>query len=396
MRVCFITNSPHLGGAERVLLETLDVLKGREVECRVLLPRPGVLSSELTRIGVEHAFLDGGSWVSWSDPSAWDRIKATLKITGRLFTAIRKIRQWRCDAIYSNTITVCNGSIIARVLNLPHIWHLHEFGREDHGIFYKFGENFSNRTIGRLSSACIVVSQALAAKYGKYIDRSKLCVIYPSMHLAPYAASDSSADQSLVPPKASRFRLVIVGGLVEGKGQAEAVRGLAHLVKADVDAELLIVGESFPAYARKLERVVSENGLAERVHFIGKVDNPRPFFQSADLVLVCSRSEAFGRVTIEAMLAGTPIVGANCGATPELIQDGLRGFLYKSGDPADLAQKIIFLKQHPEVRQRLSENARHWAEGLFTRERYADQVAALISSVARTPSSPSGSVLLST
>lgn len=385
MKVCFISNATQLGGAERVLLETIDVLMERGVECRVLLGGDGELAHELGEAGVPYAFLDGGSWVTWERPSPWNRAKAVAKIAGRLLPAARTIRSWRCDAIYSNSLTVCGGAVVARLLNLPHIWHLHEFGKE-FGVFYKFGEGFSNRSIGRLSTACILVSNALAAKYGQFIAPSKLRVVYPSVHRGLSPSECSVAQSALAPAVAGRFRLVIVGGLVEGKGQEDAVRALGHLVRDGVDAELLMVGESYPAFRGTLEEIARSNALSGRVAFVGRVRDASPFIRAADVVLVCSRAEAFGRVTIEAMLAGKAVVGAAVGATAELVQDGFNGLLYKCCDASDLAAKVRFLVDHPDIAQRLGENGKRWAASRFTRERYGEELMDVLSSVVRSPS----------
>jgi glycosyltransferase involved in cell wall biosynthesis len=328
--------------------------------------------------------LDGGSWVTWHKPSPWDRAKAALKITGRLLPAARTIRGWGCDAVYSNSLTVCSGALVARLLDLPHIWHLHEFGKEDHGVFYKFGEGFSNRSIGKLSSTCIVVSKAMAVKYGRSIPSSKLNPIYPSMHrgLIP---GDSVTGDPAPPPATGRFRLVVVGGIVEGKGQAVAVRALAHLVQQNIDAELFIVGEGYLPYLNTVEEIIRATATGERVHLVGRVRDAAPFLRSADLVLVCSRSEAFGRVTIEAMFAGKPVVGAAAGATIELIQDGVNGLHYRCGDAADLASKIQFLKDHPALLRKLGENGRRWTASHFTKERYGEELMAVIRSVVPVP-----------
>lgn len=379
MRVCFMTNASELGGAERVLLETVDAVKDRGVECRVILPRQGELSREFDKLRVPYALLDGGSWVSWREPSFWARGKAAAKIAYRLLPAIHVIRRWSCDAVYSNALTVCGGALAAQTLNLPHIWHLHEFGKEDHGLFYKFGENVSNRAIGRMSSTCIVVSNALAAKYRGFVAPSKLKVLYPSMHWD--RKNEPSGVQAMPAPAPSgRLRLVIVGGLVEGKRQEDAVVALDHLRRDCVDAELSIVGEGYPPYRNTIMSVVQSRSLQDRVQLIGRVPDATPFIRSADIVLVCSKSEAFGRTTIEAMLAGKPVVGAAAGATMELVQNGFSGLLYTCGDAVDLAAKIRLLSEHPTLRIQCGENGRRWARVRFTKERYGEELMSLLSS----------------
>ena len=81
------------------------------------------------------------------------------------------------------------------------------------------------------------------------------------------------------------------------------------------------------------------------------------------------------------MLAGKPIVGTASGATVELIQDGVTGLLYDSGNHDELADKIQYLYENPEERLRLGAAARIWVADRFTQERYAKEVFDLLSEV---------------
>jgi glycosyltransferase involved in cell wall biosynthesis len=99
---------------------------------------------------------------------------------------------------------------------------------------------------------------------------------------------------------------------------------------------------------------------------------------SSDIVLVCSRSEAFGRVTIEGMFSGRPVIGARSAATAELIKDGVNGLLYDPGNPGDLAEKIKRLQECPGLGERLGHEARAWVRRYFTIDRYADELFAVL------------------
>lgn len=373
MRVCLIASCPILGGAERVLLETIDVLRDRGVECRVIVPGEGPLAREIAALQIPYCVLDGSFWISWAKPSVWERVKGALRIATTVVRACRQIRAWKCDVVYTNTLSTPYGAIAARLLNLPHIWHLHEFGREDHGVYYLFGEGFSNRVLGRMSKVCLVVSNALARKYGRSIGNSKLRTVYPSMHRAHNGFAGGRTTGEVAGTK--RFRIAIVGSVVEGKGQRDAIEAVSHLVHGGIDAELIIVGEGDPAYERELKGLIAQYGLESRVSFTGRVANASEYVEVADAVAVCSRSEGFGRVTIEAMFAGKPVVGADSGATPELVRDGYNGYLYRCHQSVDLAAKLKLLYENPKMLRELGSNGRNWASGYFTKERYSTEIA---------------------
>ena len=176
---------------------------------------------------------------------------------------------------------------------------------------------------------------------------------------------------------------MVIGGLVEGKGQLDAVRAVGLLSQQGIDVELTLVGEEFPSYGGRVQEMIASNGLADRVRLVGRVKDASSFLRNADVVLVCSRSEAFGRVTIEAMLAGKAVVGACSGATAELIRDGATGLLYKCSDPMDLAVKVRFLLEHPARLREIARNGQNWAINYFTKERYANAILEVLSSVKR-------------
>ncbi len=85
-------------------------------------------------------------------------------------------------------------------------------------------------------------------------------------------------------------------------------------------------------------------------------DDPTP----SHVALMCSHSEAFGRVTVEAIKFGLPVIGANSDGTRELIREGWNGLLYPRGQLAELADRIDRLYWDQELRARLGENGREW------------------------------------
>jgi glycosyltransferase involved in cell wall biosynthesis len=384
MRVCFVAHSGKNGGAERVLLETIEIIRNAGVDCRVLLPEPGDLEEELQKLGTPYSVISYPHWMRRGPASILDRTRVALATVLNSLILAWRIRSLKCDVVYTNTVTVCVGAIAAWLNGIPHIWHLHEFGMEDQGLSFFFGERYSLGLVNRLSARCICVSRILAGKYERFIDPSKITVIYPSMHLALDRESKNINGKTVLPTRNGRFRCVIAGALMEGKGQAESVLAFAVLKKAGVNAELFILGEGLPDYRRDLEELVALNGVNEIVHFLGNVRNAMPVMREADAVLVCSKSEAFGRVTIEAMLAGRPVIGARSGATQELITDGVNGLLYTLGDPSDLAAVIKRLSEHPKVAVTLTKNARSWAQSHFSEYRYSKEILSVFRSLGTT------------
>jgi glycosyltransferase involved in cell wall biosynthesis len=373
MRVCFISHTSAKGGAERALLELVDGLKERGVECYVILPGDGPLADEMRKRAVAFSTLPYKHWMGKNSP-IWKRIGRTVLNFAMAIPIAVSIRRWKCDVVYSNTITVCVGALAARLLGLPHVWHIHEFGYEDHGLVFDLGQRFSLWLMDRLSSVCVVNSNAVRQKYEQHIAPSKIKMFYYSVSI-PQCVIKKDAERI---QEDVAIRCVIVGRLTEGKGQEDAIRAVAKLVRGGIKAELLIVGRGNPKYRQHLNELVAENKLESHVKFVGYAENPLPFMQRAHVVLMCSRCEAFGRVSVEAMKLGKPVIGTRAGGTVELISDGFNGLLYTPGDHSDLAEKIRYLYEHPNAARLMGENGRQWATEQFTNDHYAGEVLVIL------------------
>ena len=158
---------------------------------------------------------------------------------------------------------------------------------------------------------------------------------------------------------------------------------MATLVNLGLDIELVIVGDGLPKNERCLKHLVKVKGIEANVRFTGYVSDPTPIINTADALLVCSTNEAFGRVTVEGMLAGKPVIGARSGATGELIEEGVNGLLYAPGDDKDLAEKIRYLVENSDAKTQLGSNGRAWSTSTFRREDYGNRVLHLLNEVER-------------
>jgi glycosyltransferase involved in cell wall biosynthesis len=369
LKICFISHSARLGGAELVLLETIEILQESGVLCAAVLPSPGPLLLELEKLQVPVLVTPYALWVSQHQLPLRRRARSLMNIAAKSLLIAWRTRRWGCDIIYSNTSTVSVGALAAALLGLPHVWHVHELASKM-GLRFVFGQKWSDRAMDKLSSLIIASSQAVAGEMSGSLHAAP-CVIYPSLHRAL-----RQGDSPLAP--ADKYRCVISGAICENKGQEDAVLAMAELKRRQVQAELLVMGTGDGIYAERLARLVRENQLGDCVTFLGQLEDPWSQLRSADVVLVCSRAEGFGRATAESMLAGKPVIGAGNSATAELIQDGCNGLLYRTGDSADLAGKIDYLYRHPEVAQRMAQSGQAWAGRIFNRERYRDQVLPLL------------------
>lgn len=167
----------------------------------------------------------------------------------------------------------------------------------------------------------------------------------------------------------------IVGGLPMGLeerdkvivcvGRFDATKGQDVLVRA-----ISLCGDRLPGFRvdflgkgptlDTIKRLADHLGVGNKCRFVGEVSHAEVLkaMAKASIVVVPSRSEAFGLVNIEAMSVATPIVASRAGGIPEIIRHGVEGLLVDPDSPRALSDEILFLLENPDMRLRLGANAR--------------------------------------
>jgi glycosyltransferase involved in cell wall biosynthesis len=360
VRVLFVSHSADLGGAEVTLAEGVRGLTQRGVEAHVALPESGPLEQRLSgAASVSVAPEPWPWWLSSDRPRAWPEL---LRCSRSAVRHLReRIRDVRPDVVLTNTSTFPQGALAARLERVPHVWHVHEFGREDLGLRSVFGDGLGLRLVGVLSTHVIACSQAVAEKLTRQVPSAKVRLVY--------GAVDVTEPATAAPP-APPLRLLTIGRLHPAKGLEDAIRATAVLAERGLDLELHVVGGGPRSpYRPALERLASESCGGDRVRFQLHTPTPATELARSHVFLMTSRAEAFGRVTIEAMKAGRPVVAAGSAGSLELVRDGWNGLLYRAGDADDLASRINRLYEDPALRDVLGSQALEWAQERFGLER---------------------------
>ncbi len=371
MRVAFVSHNSRAGGAEKAMLELIDGLREQGVVCSVLLREKGWLTGELSRRNLPFAIIPYRWWCSTRP--YWKHRLPNLAALVMVLPVLGQLKRWEADVVLTNTSVVAVGALAALLLGKPHIWYIHEFGKADHDLSFDLGIGLSSKLMARLSASVIVSSRVLEAFYARHIPHSRLRMIYQAVNVLDRSASECALETG--PASAPvRHKLVLVGGIAEGKGQTDAVQALGRLKTQGIQVELTLVGTGEPVARERVKRTASACGVETQVNFTGQVSDPGPFVRDSDIALICSRSEAFGRSTVEAMKLGKPVIGARGGATPELIREGFNGLLYAPGDYLDLAEKIKLLIDNPGLAKQMGENGCRWAQEEFTMAKYVGKV----------------------
>jgi glycosyltransferase involved in cell wall biosynthesis len=136
------------------------------------------------------------------------------------------------------------------------------------------------------------------------------------------------------------------------------------------------IAPGFESYDRQLRQLIEQHGLSDRVTFVGFREDATTLLAGFDIATLPLRREAFGRVIVESMNAGLPVVGYDEGAFPELVREGEEGYLVGNGDVDEFAERVSRLVRDPALRERLGARARARAR-LFSHQRFVAEMSAV-------------------
>jgi glycosyltransferase involved in cell wall biosynthesis len=181
-------------------------------------------------------------------------------------------------------------------------------------------------------------------------------------------------------PDGKRNMLLFVGVLIPMKGVHFLLDAFASVSRSASEARLVIIGrEENPGYADSLRKQARRLGLDGQVIFLPpmpQAELARCMAQAKALALP-SLSEGLGRVVFEAMATGTPVIGSRVDGIPEMIIDGVNGFLVPPGDADALAQRLRWILEHHQEARTMGERARAFAQEFFSTDKYVRHYAQL-------------------
>lgn len=220
-------------------------------------------------------------------------------------------------------------------------------------------------------SDCVVAStpaeaEDLLAHYGA--DPTRLCISPPGVNHDVFTPGDRRARRAELGIDARVPVVLFVGRVQPLKGIDVVVEAFARVRERHENARLAIIGgPSGPQGSVELSQVremVDGAGLAGSVDLHDPVEHQvlARYYQSADVLLVPSRSESFGLVAVEAQACGLPVVAANVGGLSYAVADGSSGFLIEGWDPSDYAAAAASILRDEELASRLSKGGIEYAE----------------------------------
>lgn len=372
MRILCVSHSQKLGGAERVLSEAVGALVQSGHDVWVTLPSKGELESVLVSAGATCLHVSYPWWVH-NAAASFGALRRARKLASHFRGCMRMVsvaRDLKPDLVMSNTLTVAVGAIAARSVNAPHIWFVHEYGLRDHNLRFDFGSRASFWLMSKLSQVIVSNSKSIEAFLREHIPSWQIRLLHYAV-VVPERSDTAELHGS--------FNLLVVGQIARSKRQHDVIKAVKLLRSRGRYVRLTIIGsEHDQEYSASLRALIQHSGVGDLVDILPFQECVSTYINAADAVVVASDSEAFGRITVEAMKLGIAVVGAASAGTAEIIKDDVNGLVYVPGDVIGLSSKIERLYDQPGERARLARAGRLYAASKFNAVNYRANLDAIV------------------
>ncbi len=356
-KILIFFHTCELGGSERSMVTIIQALMKNGYKVAAVIPDgDGPLNQRLQKESVKVTVVKYGWWCSVSETSQLKKIWSIAKSFLLLLLFWIQNRKNKPDLIITNTLTIPWGMLYSKLINKYHIIFIREFGIFDFGFHFFLGYERSLQLINSASKYVFTNSKTMLDHYQKYINGNKLNYIYPKIstpvlkrwHNRHYFKSKNS------------LRLLCLATIHKSKGQIDAVKAVTSLIKQGyTNLELLIIGnKSTTSYPEFLENEINtEFPKNSKIRILEFTNEPYTVINEADVILICSKNEAFGRVAAESMVRKKAIISTNTGANLELFKDGNSALLYDSRNETNLEMKIRQVYEDKNLIKFLGDNA---------------------------------------
>jgi glycosyltransferase involved in cell wall biosynthesis len=353
-----------LGGAEMNLVELLtDAGTRRHWDAQVACDPAGRL----------HEALEAGDVPR--HPHALDETLGKLRVVGRRFPVLGAVRAGRAlararrhlatllqnlrpDAVVSCT----NKDHLAagpacRAAGIPSVWWVNDIVSAD--FFPWLARRAFLLQARRGASRLVVVSDfAREVLVAQGLDAARVVTIRNGIPLEAYRRRPRGTLRGPLALSDSELLVGMVGRLTPWKGQELFLQLAVAWCRERGDGHFALVGHAFnedQAFECRLRETVQRTGLHERIHFVPFQRDMAAALSDLDVLVHPSlKPEPFGRVLIEAMAVGVPVLAARAGGVPEIITDGRDGVLAEPGVLEDYRARLKTLVDDPSLRNRLA------------------------------------------
>jgi len=282
------------------------------------------------------------------------------------FNLIRTTKKYKIQILHAHSVipTGYIGSLISKLMGIPlfitaHGMDINNF--EDRRLFNYFISSSLNS-----SHKSIAVSEDLAKKMRLLVnDENKVIVLRNGVDTHIFHPGENKKLRYKFGIKDDEILILFVGYLDTFKGIYELINSFQEISAENKNVKLLMVGGG-PKKEDLLDNVIKMN-LEDNVIFTGMIEHQKihKYYQAADIFVLPSYTEGLPISVLEAMACGLPVVATNVGGIPEVITDGLGGFLVSPKSEKELIKKLNIILTNKYIRMQFVQKSLERIEDEF-------------------------------
>ena len=362
IKVVFLVGQLGLGGSERQLYLLLKHFDRDLFECHIIVFNPSqylTLDDSLEKMGVK----------VWSVPLKCKGVFRRIRFVYHIFQKVSPdiVHSWTVhDNPYAGVIGFLAG-VPVRLGSLRGSLSLGGF--QNLSPIYRFLSLKSVRWLMVNSKA--ILKELAENQY----DTSRVILLPNCAEIS--SASSVNPDLSSLGIRNGHRIVGTVGNLRSVKNHLMFVEGMARVLPDFSDAFGLIIGQPIPYepdLSNKIRAKIKELQLEGRVILAGFRPNIPELMHRMEVFCLTSQSESTPNVVLEAMAAARPVVATKVGGVPELIEDGVNGFLTEPNDVEGFARSVAYLLEHPDIGKKMGSAGRAKVEYHFRCEQASQQL----------------------
>ncbi len=370
IKILFVHHASNIGGAELSLVDLVTNLSDGFVPiCAV--PEGPLLNTLLSR-KITTTVVPMRPMIKSLNPIYWLATGFNcLRVT---FILLGICRKEKIDIIHANSFTASIYAVpVSLLLRIPMLWHERDLAR--HPLLIPIVAKFAKRIIA-ISAA---VAENLKAQIGA---SKKIQIIYNGIDVERFSHQGNAGAAAFPGLPSGKQIVLMVAQFVPWKEHRDFITMASILREQMPDLVFVLSGDTGhpdqQSYIRELEDLIAEKRLQDHFVWTGFAEDIPRLLQSVDCVVLPAAREPFGRIVVEAMAAGKPVVSVNSGAIPEIIEDGISGFVVGPGDCKSMAERVCSLLRDKELSGSIGEKGKLRVSQKFTIQRTVGEFEQLV------------------
>jgi glycosyltransferase involved in cell wall biosynthesis len=381
MKILFIESYPQvIFGQQKTLLSLLDEATKKGIDCTVACTERGVFTEKLEELNYNLELFRYPAMLSTYGGAIYryglvQKIKTAFQLLKYINGIRRKLKTLKPDLIFCNDMRgLLTVGIAAKAVGIPVvIWDKLD---KPHGWMDWFQLPLVQKNI--------IISDSVLIKYPKWQQSffsKSIEKIYNGAYLDVYM--NTFEKRAVIGLGPEDIAIAIIGSINSRKAHDRIFSIFPDLYNKNPNIKLLVIGDcsNSPEDIAYMEQLPNRNHAG--IQWLGFRTDAPELIKSIDILVIPSRYEGMGQVTVEAMASGKPVVGSNSGGIPEVVEHGVTGFIFEGDDLKDFESKLLTLCDSNALREEMGIAGLKRAQQYFNRTTQHEKVINLLQQGAR-------------